>query len=103
WVRPMMVNRTSAMAKLGNVVQVRCRICANSSAPAHAGAMMVVSEIGDILSPKYAPEMIAPAVIGSDMSMPWATPISATPRVPATVQELPIDNATIAHTRQVAG
>ena len=47
--------------------------------------------------------MIAPAVIGSDMSMPWATPIRATPRVPATVQELPIDSATIAHTTQVAG
>ena len=40
------------MAKLGRVVHVRWRIWANSSAPAAAGAMMVVSEMGYILSPK---------------------------------------------------
>ena len=47
-----MVNSTSAITRLGKVVQVRCRMWANSSAPAAAGATMVVSEIGDILSPK---------------------------------------------------
>jgi hypothetical protein len=47
--------------------------------------------------------MIAPAVIGNDMSRPWATPISATPRVPATVHELPMVSATTAQIRQAAG
>jgi hypothetical protein len=37
---------------LGTVVQVMCRMCANSSLPAAAGAMLVVSDSGDILSPK---------------------------------------------------
>jgi hypothetical protein len=55
------------------------------------------------LSPKYAPEMIAPAVIAGDMSKPWATPMSAMPSVPATVHELPIASATTAQMRQVAG
>ena len=34
----------------------------NSGVPAAEDARVVVSESGEILSPKYAPEMIAPAV-----------------------------------------
>ena len=59
-----------------------------------AGARLVVSESGDILSPKYAPEMTAPAVIGAERPMIWAMPINARPIVPAVVHELPIETAT---------
>ena len=65
----------------------------NKSVPATAGAKFVVSDKGDILSPKYAPEIIAPAVISGDKPMPADAPMSAIPTVPATVHELPILNA----------
>ena len=77
-----------------------CRIWENKSVPAMAGARFVVSDKGDILSPKYAPEIIAPAVTDGDKPNPVAIPISATPNVPATVHELPMlieDIAQIIH------
>ena len=49
-----------------------------------------MSDSGDILSPKYAPEIIAPAAIGAGIPSPDATPISATPTVPAVVHEEPV-------------
>ena len=44
--------------------------------------------------------MIAPAVIAGSSPIFCATPIRPMPMVPATVQELPIDTATIAQIRQ---
>ncbi len=67
-----------------------------------AGAKLVVSERGDILSPKYAPDIIAPAIIGVGIPNPIPTPISAIPTVPAVVHELPVANETIAHIIHVA-
>ena len=67
-----------------------------------AGARFVVSDKGEILSPKYAPDTTAPAVMGNDISIPVATPINATPTVAAVVQELPILIATTAQIRHVA-
>ena len=54
------------------------------------------------MSPKYAPEITAPAVILGDRPRPVAIPINATPNVPATVHELPILNAEIAQMIHVA-
>ena len=68
--------------------------------PATAGARFVVSDKGDILSPKYEPEMTAPAVTSGESPNPAAIPINAAPSVPATVQELPMlsaDSAQIIH------
>ena len=48
----MAANRISARPKLGAVVQTMWRMWVNSSEPATAGARLVVSESGDILSPK---------------------------------------------------
>ncbi len=79
-----------------------CFICSNSSEPAIAGAKFVVSERGDILSPKYAPDIIAPAIIGVGMPRPWPIPRSAIPTVPAVVQELPVARETIEHIIQEA-
>lgn len=55
-----------------------------------AGARFVVSDRGLILSPKYAPDRIAPAVIGAGMPRPFAIPIRAMPIVPAVPQLVPV-------------
>ena len=58
--------------------------------------MFVVSDRGDILSPKYAPDIIAPPIkpIGSPIAVP--IPSSAMPIVAIVLQELPVANETIA-------
>ena len=81
--------------KAGIVVQPIFRICSNKSTPTIEDARFVVSERGDILSPKNAPETIAPAVIASDKSRTVAIPINATPTVATVVNELPIEMPTI--------
>ena len=62
------------------------------------GARFVVSDNGDNLSPKYAPETIAPAVAGNEAPSPVAIPIKATPTVPADPQEVPVTIEMIAET-----
>lgn len=79
-----------------------CQMCSNKVAPAIAGARFVVSDKGDILSPKYAPEIIVPAICGVGIPRPVPTPIKAIPTVPAVVQELPVARETIAQIIQVA-
>ena len=63
-----------------------------------AAARFVVSDKGESLSPKYAPEIIAPAVIANETSRTVAMPINPIPRVPATVHELPMLRPNIAQT-----
>lgn len=65
--------------------------------------MLVVSESGDILSPKYAPDSTAPATNGSGKPRPAPTPISATPMVPVVPQLVPVASAVIAQIMSVAG
>ena len=101
--KPIIKKIINAKIMEGPVVQTICRICVKRSVPVTAGARLVVSDKGDILSPKYAPEMIAPAVIAGERSSPIDTPINATPSVPATVQELPVARAAIAQIKHVAG
>ena len=67
----------------------------NTSVPAMAGAKLVVSDSGDILSPKKAPEITAPAVIGAGIPSPAAIPISAIPMVPAVPQDVPVASEVI--------
>ena len=100
--RPRNKKITKAINRLGPVVQIICLICENRSVPAIAGARFVVSDKGDILSPKYAPDITAPAAILGDKSKPVAIPTKAIPSVPATVHELPIPNAAIAQIIHVA-
>ena len=59
---------------------------------------MVVSDRGVILSPKYAPQMTAPAATASSSPRTVLMPTNATPRVPAVVHELPVTMPTRAHT-----
>src|SRR5262245_27075948 len=83
----------NASASAGIDVRRDSLIWLKISDPAAATARLAVSESGDALSPKYEPEMTAPAVIASDRSILAAMPISPMPMVPTTVQELPIARA----------
>ena len=51
------------------------------------------------MSPKYAPDTMAPATIGRGAPIPAATPIRATPIVPAEPQDVPVHTDTNAVTR----
>ena len=55
-----------------------------------AGARLVVSLKGDILSPKYAPEITAPAIMPTGRPMAFPIPMSAMPTVAEVVQLLPV-------------
>lgn len=77
-------------------------MCSYKVVPETTGAKLVESERGEILSPKYAPETTAPAAAASDTSKPAATPISATPTVPADPQEVPVHTETTEVTKKAA-
>ena len=64
--------------------------------PTSFGTRIVVSESGDILSPKYAPQITAPAAAASERPMTFDMPTKATPSVPAVVHELPVTMPTTA-------
>ena len=72
------------------------------SPPATAGAKLVVSDKGDILSPKYAPLSIAPAISPSEIFNALPTPTNAIPMVADVVQELPVAIDTIIEIIQAA-
>jgi hypothetical protein len=54
------------------------------------------------LSPKYEPQMTAPAAIGFETPITPAIPMKATPSVPAVVHELPVTVPTTAQITAVA-
>ncbi len=87
---------------VGIVVLAMCRIWVNKSVPAMAGARLVVSDNGDILSPKYAPEIMAPAMIPSSNPNAFPIPNKATPTVATVVQLLPVATDTMALIKQAA-
>ena len=71
--------------------------------PAIAGARFVVSLSGDILSPKYAPEITAPAVIPAGILKAIPTATKAIPTVADVVYELPVVKETRVETISVRG
>ena len=70
-------------------------ICSKRFDPEAAAAKLVVSLNGDILSPKYAPEIIAPATIPKSKPNAFPIPISPIPTVADVDQLLPVARATI--------
>ena len=64
-------------------------MCVKSGTRLTDEAITVVSDSGEILSPKYAPEMMAPAITPSENPSALPMPISATPIVAMVVHELP--------------
>ena len=77
-------------------------MCEIKSVPAIAGAKLVVSERGDILSPKYAPEIIAPPIKPSEIPNAVPIPSIAIPIVAIVDQLLPVERETIAQIIQHA-
>ena len=105
---PIKKNIRSDIKKLGIVVYIIYLICVNKLVPAIAGARLVVSDKGDILSPKYAPDIIAPAIRPFEISKALPIPNRAIPTVAIVDHELPEANETIAHmmaaaTRKILG
>src|SRR5690554_8213286 len=88
-----MIKTRMVMTNEGMVVYNIYRMCVNRSVPAIAGAKLVVSLSGEILSPKYAPDRMAPAVISNGMIMASAITIRAIPTVAEVVQLLPVATA----------
>ena len=58
--------------------------------PETAGATLVVSDNGDILSPKYAPETMAPARSGAGTPIASPIPINASPMVLIVPKDVPV-------------
>ena len=54
------------------------------------------------MSPKYAPEIIAPATTGAGIPIPCPTPRRAIPTVPAVVHEEPVASDTTQQINAVA-
>ena len=88
----------SVRISVGTVVIVMYRMWVKISVPAIAGARLVVSLSGLILSPKYAPLIIAPATTASFIPIALPIPSKATPMVATVDHELPVAILTIAPT-----
>ena len=99
-----MVKKTRAITTAGPDVQSIAPMCSLVvTPPTIDGTRTVVSETGVNLSPKYAPEMTAPAVMAWSAPTSGASATNATPRVAAVVHELPMASPTRPHTTAVAG
>ena len=79
---------------VGNVVNIIYLICEYKSVPEIAEARLVVSLSGDILSPKYAPEITAPALIPGFILNAEPIATKAIPIVAEVIYELPAVNDT---------
>ena len=79
----------------GIEVNIRKRICRVNGTPHVDAARTVVSLSGDTLSPKYAPEIIAPATHPGWYPITVPILISATPIVAIVLHELPVITETI--------
>ena len=102
-VNPTKAYTPRATSIAGAVVMVRKRICLNRSTPVDEEARTVVSLSGETLSPKYAPEMIAPAIQPGLYPITVPIPMNATPMVAIVVQEVPVTTDTTAHTIHATG
>ena len=76
----------------GRAVYSMCRMWVYSGAPAPIAQILVESDSGESLSPRYAPETTAPAVAAIGAPSAAAVPIRATPIVPAEPQEVPVNS-----------
>ena len=80
----------------GIVVKSIYLMWTNRSVPVAELARIVVSLKGDSLSPKYAPEIIAPALHGAGTPSTVPIPSNATPIVATVVQDEPVIRDTTA-------
>ena len=102
-LRPAITKTTSAIINDGVVVKSMYLMWVNKGTSAVEDASTVVSLMSEILSPKYAPEMMAPAIQPSLKPNALPIPIKATPMVAMVVHEEPVSNEITAHIMHVAG
>ena len=65
-------------------------MCSNTFTSAASAAMLVESESGESLSPKYDPPTTAPAVMPRCPPIAAAMPMTTTPTVPAEPHDVPV-------------
>ena len=78
------------MAIDGTVVSSMYFMCVNIGTRAVDDASTVVSLMSEILSPKYAPDIMAPAIHPSSNPNARPMPIRATPMVATVVHDEPV-------------
>ena len=100
---PNMKKPNNETRKAGIVVHIIFLIWANNSEPAIAEAKLVESDNGDILSPKIAPERIAPATKAGFGPIVVPIPKIAIPTVEIVVKPLPIERPTKEQTINAEG
>ena len=74
-------------------------MCEKSGTPSDPEARVVVSDSGEILSPKYAPDIMAPATHPSSKPCALPMPIKAMPIVAMVVHDEPVITLTKAQIR----
>ena len=102
-VKLTMLNTVMAMKSDIEVVVSIYFICEKMGTSEVEEAKTVVSLITDILSPKYAPEIIAPAIHPSLNPIALPMPISATPMVAIVVHDEPVSKDIMAQIIHDAG
>ena len=102
-VKPRKAKIISERTNAGIVVHIIFLMWAKRSEPATAEAKLVESESGDILSPKTAPEMIAPAVNAGLTPNVAPIPKRARPTVETVVKPLPMAKPTSEQTMKTDG
>ena len=101
--KPDIEKTIRAMISDGVVVYIIYLMCLNSGTSAVDDARTVVSLIIETLSPKYAPEIIAPAIQPSSKPKARPIPISATPIVAIVVHDEPVKSDMTAQMMHDAG
>ena len=94
---------TRQMTVAGTVVYIMEPMWSYSGVPDISAATLVVSDRGDSLSPKKAPEHTAPAISGAEMPMLTPTPNRARPMVAMEPKEEPVNRDVMAHRMKVSG
>ena len=78
-------------------------MCAYNGVSAVAAARFVVSDMGDILSPKKAPDTTAPAIRADGTPTLMPTPYRARPIVAMLPKDVPVQSDMTEHSRNVSG
>ena len=98
-VNPSIAYRTAAITVVGTIALRLClRCCIRGTLQAEA-VSSGVSEAGEIASPTYDPETIAPTTIAGLSPRPSPTPIIAIPAVLIVPHDVPVGIARIAQNR----
>ena len=100
---PSTVYRTRQITVAGTVVYIMEPMWSYRGVPDISAATLVVSDRGDILSPKKAPEQTAPAISGAEMPILVPTPNKAKPMVAIEPKEVPVKRLVIAQRTKASG